>query len=114
MARVIAITTQNRRRDNRRRVMLPALLNGQPVEIEDVSLGGISASSLEILSDEGVALTPGQIATLRLPRDSDQAQTLTLEIVRVSLENGSIGARIVGLDDREYRMIEKLVLGRGL
>ncbi len=137
MAKVVAVTQKERRRDLRRRVDFDGLVNDGPVSVMDISASGVGARVLDTpgpmaVGDEGyeIELIPrgdlgalddgatsqkfvvGSEATLRLLKDGEEVLSITIEIVRFDEEADSLGARFINIDIDQYSIIERLVTGR--
>lgn len=132
MAKVIAVTKKERRRDLRRSVNFDGLVNEGPVSVIDISASGVGAKVLdtpgpfsvgdegyeiEILPNETDDAAPGEFkvgteATLKLLKDGEQILAIGIEIVRFVPDAESLGARFIDISDDQYRIIERLVTGR--
>lgn len=124
MVRIVGLARKNRRRDHRRDVRLAAFLNDFPVEVLNVGLGGMALGVLDTESDakSGPEFVPDsgaapvfvveQDAVLRLVEDDRPSISLGVEIARVSDQESIVAVRFFTLTDEQYRIIERLVLGR--
>lgn len=102
-------TLQDRRFDPRRRSMIPALLDGHPVVVVDLSLGGIGAGAFEILTEDDLAVSAGQAAQLTIPRDGPLAQRLDVLVVRTNEAEGRFAARFIGLNEGQLELVRDLI-----
>ena len=91
--------------------MLEGRLEGHMVAIIDISFGGL-AGAVEFLGKSGWLPEAGSEMGLELAPNSDKARTFAVEIIRVDPVDGQFGARFLGLDDAQYRIIERLMMGR--
>ncbi len=89
--------------------MLPALLDQFPVTVTDISLGGVGSGSLQMLADATMGPGRGQKASLRFLTDEEFAESIEVEITRVSSQRGELGARYLDLTAEQKRFIERLV-----
>ena len=110
MAKVVEVGLKERRRDRRRPVMLEGRLEGHAVAIVDVSFGGL-AGAVEFLGKSTWLPEFGSEMVLELAPNTDKARTFAVEIIRVDTIDGQFGARFLGLDDAQYRFIERLMMG---
>ena len=110
--RMVGRTIKEHRRDKRRSFEIPASLNGVPVLVTDLSLGGVAAGAdaIEIDGETTLDLRPGQCAVLRLPRNGNHSKSFEVEIVRSERREGRVGLRFTALNDDQYRLVEQLVL----
>ena len=113
MSKIVEVSGAERRRDKRRPSFIKASLNGQPITILDVSLGGLGGT-IELHHETGDLPAPGDLATIELEPDSDKAILLTVEVIRADRELGLFGAHIVEMGDSQFRALERLTLGRPL
>ncbi len=99
MVRVIEVGTVERRKHERQPSFMKAEMNGQPITILDVSLGGGGVGGIiELRGDSDSIPEPGEIATLVLQPDSDIPVVLTVEVIRVDRDLNLFGAQIVDMD----------------
>ncbi len=112
--RVIRKHNINNRRDHRRPIEIPAIMNSNVVQVHDISLGGLGASFLELSCDFGYMPRAGDCATLRLSFGEGVEESFKIEIAHCDVENSRFGARFVELNDRQYRIVERLTMGRRL
>ena len=113
MAKVIEVGLEERRRDRRRPIMLEGRLEGHTIAIVDISFGGL-AGAAELLGKSSWLPEAGREMELELAPNSGKARTFTIEIIRVDPVDGQFGARFLGLDDAQYRVIERLMMGRSI
>ena len=121
MGKVIEVGYQERRRDRRREVAIDATLkpsiaarlDGYSIRVLDVSFGGIGG---ELAGDDAAARLPplGAKATLILMPPSGEKIAFRVEVVRRDKDGRGFGARFTTLSDREYRVVERLTMGRPL
>lgn len=132
MAKVVSVIQKERRRDLRRCVNFDGLVNEGPVSVIDISASGVGATVLDTpgplsVGSEGyeIEIVPSQSgvegsarfevgaeATLKLLKDGEEILAICIEIVRFEPDADSLGARFVGIEDDQYRIIERLVTGR--
>ena len=112
--RVIKKDSINSRRDRRRPIEVPALMNSNTVQVHDISLGGLGASFLEISCEFGYMPRAGDEADLRLSFGEGIEETFRIQIAHCDVENSRFGAKFVELNDRQYRIVERLTMGRRL
>jgi hypothetical protein len=109
MSEAISEQRSERRHHRRSRTMLPALLDQCPVTVTDLSRGGIGSGALEMLADNDLLPEKGQRASLRLLDGNDFSDGIEVEIVRVSGERGSLGARYLNLTREQSALIDSLL-----
>ena len=102
-------TAKDRRKTPRSSVMIPALLDQFPVTVTDISLAGLGAGQFEMMIDGELGPARGQHASLRFIDQDDLEDCIKIEIVRVSRQRGSIGARYVSLTAEQERYLKTLV-----
>ena len=102
-------TAKDRRKAPRSSVMIPALLDQFPVTVTDVSLAGLGAGQFEMMIDGELGPSRGQRASLRFIDQDNLEDCIEIEIVRVSRQRGSIGARYVSLTPEQERFLKMLV-----
>ena len=110
MAKVTDIHGKERRRDRRRGVILDGRLDGHPVRVLDVGFGGIQGA-IEISGESEQLPIIGREYRLELD-DGSGTVWFVITVVRVNLGKGLFGAHFTGLDDEQYRNLERLILGR--
>ncbi len=93
--------------------MLEGRLDGHPIKVLDVSFGGIGGA-IEIVG-HGDYQAPAD-ENLRLEIEIGKDQTLIFEVIIVRLMEpaGTFGAQFVSLSDEQFRVLEKLTMGRPL
>ena len=100
-------TTHNeRRRHTRHPSFIKAEMNGQPITILDVSLGGVGGS-IELRGDTDILPEPGEEGTVTLVPDEGDSVMLTVEIVRVDAEAHLFGARIVEMGEEQFEFMKQ-------
>lgn len=110
MARVIGKATLNRRRDLRRERQFPATLEGQSVGVLDISLGGAHLHAPEAtFGDEAGGFSPEQTLHLALPDETDNPVTFQVEVVRTEPDDFGLSVRFIGLTDRQFRLLERII-----
>jgi hypothetical protein len=132
MAKIVAVTHKERRRDLRRPVNFDGLVNDGRITVVDISSSGVGARGLDkggsfSAGDEDYELEirpldsgkskdsdlePGDIAELKVFKEKALVLSIQVEIVRVDKDADSLGARFINIEDGQYRVIEKLVTGR--
>ena len=113
MAKVTNVYGKERRRDRRRDVMLHGRLDGHRVRILNVSFGGVEGA-IEISGESEHLPIIGAEYHLELDDDGAETVRFLITVVRVNMGKGLFGCRFAGLDDNQYRNLERLVLGRSL
>lgn len=123
MGEVVKIGPKDRRRATRRHRSIPVMLDHFLVEVIDLSLTGMGAGTLEIISSCDINIAAGQNVTLRFPHqipyDGDIEFTggggfgpgITVEIVRVADGEARFGARFVDLTHEQARELARLIEG---
>lgn len=109
MTLVAEVPTNDRRKAPRSSVMIPALLDQFPVTVTDISLAGVGAGQFEMMIDGELGPARGQHASLRFIDQDDPEDSIEIEIVRVSRQRGSIGARYVSLTPEQESYLKTLV-----
>ena len=90
-----------RRRHKRSPSFIKAEMNGQPITILDVSLGGVGGT-IELRGDTDILPEPGEDGTVTLLPDDGASITLTVEVVRVDSQAHLFGARIVEMGEEQF------------
>ena len=93
--------------------MLEGRLEGHAVAIVDISFGGL-AGAVEVLGKSSWLPEIGSEMELELVPNSDETRTFAIEIIRVDPVDGQFGARFLGINDAQYRVIERLIMGRSI
>lgn len=134
MIRVIAIKSNERRRDVRRNINLGRAANEGHITFVDISSSGIGAKGLskggalgndeegyqvEILPlDHGkrefTGFVLGQVAEFNVYKDKSQILSILVKIVRYDKLEDRIGARFLNIGDEQFSIIERLVTGRSI
>lgn len=109
----ISHAKEERRRDRRRQIRVEAHLNGERVKVVDISAAGVGGF-LAVHFAGDFASSIGMPARLTLKTPSGTEQEFTVELIRATEGAGLFGARFLGLDDAQYSMVEKLLLGRAI
>ena len=112
MSKIVEVAEVERRRDRRRETLLEGLLQGHPISIVDISLGGLGAAVHFVGHAEDWVPDLGGDASLELLCDSGTVHAFEVEVVRCDPVDGHFGVRFLSLDDRQYNVIERLVMGR--
>ncbi|MEZ5666719.1 MAG: PilZ domain-containing protein [Alphaproteobacteria bacterium] len=100
-----------RRRDRRRPTRLTARIGDLPVEIIDISLGGLGVGVIARAASPR-AFRIGEEYRVVLDVPSYGVLTLSAEVARVNPARAYVGLRLVDLDGQTYRVIERLSIGR--
>jgi len=116
LAKVVDIQSNERRRDRRRSVLVSGRLDGRPVKILDVSLGGVGCA-VEL---QGGDLEDGQdytassegYLTLEVDGRSGNTHRFLVQVTWVNESSGTFGAALGALSDDQFRVLEKLIIGR--
>lgn len=123
MGEVIKIGPKDRRRAKRRPRSIPVMLDDFLVEVTDLSLDGMGAGTLEIISSCDINIAAGQNVTLRFPtqesydgdvefaRNGGFGSAITVEIVRVAKHEARFGARFVDLTESQALELARLIAG---
>ena len=111
VAKVIEIKDDERRRDRRRPVLLPGRLDDKPVKIVDVSLGGVGCA-IELEGGEDCSYESDRDLTLEIDGRSGDTHRFTVRVTWVDERSGTLGAAFGSLSDRQFLILEKLMLGR--
>ena len=116
MAKVVDIQNDERRRDRRRSVLVSGRLDDRPVKILDVSLGGVGCA-VELaggdLEDGQDYIPPGDgYLTLEVEGRSGATHLFLVQVTWVNEEAGTFGAAFGALSDDQFRVLEKLIIGR--
>ena len=112
MSKIVEVADMERRRDRRRETLLEGRLQGHPVSIVDVSLGGLGAAVHFVGHVDGWVPDLGGDSTLELLADSGEVHSFEVEVVRCDPVDGHFGVRFLSLDDHQYGVVERLVMGR--
>ena len=96
-----------RRSHARRSASIKAELNGQPVTVLDISLGGIGGT-VELHGNIQSIPLPGEAATVVLDPEGEAPVALTVELRRVGESLNRFGARIVELSAEQAQAVERL------
>lgn len=113
MARIIDLKQAERRRDRRRETMLEGRLGGHAISIVDVSFGGLGAA-VDFVGQSDWLPEDGEEAKLELLTASGEVHIFDVEIIRSSPIDSHFGARFLRLDDDQYRLVERLMMGRSI
>lgn len=89
--------------------MVPAFLDQFPVTVTDLSLGGLGAGQLEMMIDGELAPKRGDRASLRFVGQDNPEDCIEVEILRLSTQRGSLGARYVSLTPEQERFLKELL-----
>ncbi len=111
MSKTIEVSAAERRRDRRRPTFVKAALNGEPITILDVSLGGFGGT-IELSGNDEALPEVGDLAKLELNPDAPDAVTLSIEVIRCDHDLKLFGAHIVEMSDDQFRRLERLTMGR--
>ncbi|MEM7170234.1 MAG: PilZ domain-containing protein [Pseudomonadota bacterium] len=111
MARVIEVGRVERRRDWRRQILLDALLDGHPIKLVDVSGGGFGAV-FEIEGEGHLLPDQGSKVKMVVFLDGAESESFDIEITRIDPVTGRFGAHLLPMSDRQFKLIERLTLGR--
>lgn len=95
-----------RRKHKRHASFIKAEMNGQPVTILDVSLGGIGGT-IELRGDASDIPRQGDQAQVVLRPDKGGPTTLTVEVVRIEREQNLFGARIVEMGEEQFEFMKR-------
>ena len=112
MSKIVEVSEMERRRDRRRETLLEGRLQGHPISIVDVSLGGLGAAAHFVGHGDGWVPDLGGDLTLELLSHSGEVHGFDVEVVRCDPVDGHFGVRFLSLDDHQYRVVERLVMGR--
>ena len=112
MKQRVSYSSREQRRDQRRAVSIAACLDGQPIEIVDLSLSGVGGGAVELHETESVDLQEGQYAVLEFRGVDDQLVSLNIEIRRVFEETGEFGAVFHDISASDFDAIERLMFPR--
>ncbi len=99
-------TGAERRRHERHASFIKAEMNGRPVTILDVSLGGIGGT-IELRGDTDILPEPSEHGTVTLLPDEGASVTLTVEVVRVDADAHLFGARIVEMGEQQFEFMQQ-------
>jgi hypothetical protein len=111
VAKVIDIQSGERRRDRRRPVLLSGRLDGCAVQVVDVSLGGVGCA-IELESGEDWTSLPESDVILEIDGRSGQTYRFAVRVTWINEDSGTFGATFSALSDVQFRVLEKLTLGR--
>ena len=111
VAKVIDIQNDERRRDRRRPVLLSGRLDGSPVKIIDVSMGGVRCA-IELEGEEDISHESDTDLTLEIDGRSGDTHSFTVRVTWVNERSGTLGAAFGSLSDRQFLVLEKVMLGR--
>lgn len=95
-----------RRRHRRSASFIKAEMNGQPITILDVSLGGVGGT-IELRGDAASMPAPGEQGTVVLRPDAGASVALTVEVMRVDAGEQLFGARIVEMGEAEFAFMQQ-------
>lgn len=107
----IAVGTRNRRRNQR--VAQPTLhfvMGGEEYEARDWGLGGFSATTPGV-ADLGVG-DAIRIDAMLLPDGSCEELNIEARIVRAPPQAADVAVEFMVLDDKAFRLLERLMLHR--
>ena len=111
MAKVIDVQSGERRRDRRRPVLLSGRLNGCAVKVVDVSLGGVGCA-IELESTEDCEPLPESDVTLEIDGRGGETFRFSVRVTWLDEDKGTLGAAFCALSDAQFRLLERLTLGR--
>ncbi len=111
MSRVIEVSQVERRRDWRRQVLLDAVMDGHPVKVLDVGSGGFGAV-LEIEGEGNYLPDVGSKVDIEIAPEAGQFSRFQVEVTRLDPVTGKFGARFRNLTDSQYKIVERMTLGR--
>lgn len=109
---LVGYTRVERRRDRRRPIELAARIGDQTVTIIDISLGGVGMAGATALADRSRSFRHGEQHRILLEVPSYGLLELMVEVARIDGATNALGLRFVGLDLANYRVIERLAIGR--
>ncbi len=113
MVRVTEVGAAGNRRHERRPSFIKAELNGQPISVLDVSVGGVGGT-IELRGDSDSIPESGEMATIVLQPDGTQPVVLTVELIYVDRGLNLFGAQIVEMSDDQFQIIKRLSVGKPL
>lgn len=112
MTQRVTFSTKEQRRDQRRPVAIEASLDGQKVQIVDLSLTGVGGGGVELVETDTLELQEGQYAVLEFHGENNQRVSLNVEIRRVFEETGEFGAVFHDISATDFDAIERLMFPR--
>lgn len=107
----VTVIRKERRRDRRRQLQIEALLEGQPVQLTDLSAAGFGAA-IDATDHQPRDFRVGQRLHLELQLPDGEWLSLPVEVTRPMGENGVVGGVFGQLTDSAYNAIESLLTGR--
>ena len=107
MANATKPQSYERRRHARHPSYIKAELNGQPITILDVSIGGLGGT-IDLRGELDRIPLPGEEATVVLHTDGERSVVLTVELIRVDPERNHFGAQIVEMGDDQFQFLKTL------
>lgn len=112
MKQRVTYSLKEQRRDQRRPVSIDGTLDGQPVQIIDLSLTGVGGGGVELIETDTIELQEGQYAVLEFRGYNDQRVSLDVEIRRVFEDTGEFGAVFHDISATDFDAIERLMFPR--
>lgn len=113
-SRVVGYIDQERRRDRRRAVIMPATLDGQDIRILDIGLSGFGADGAFERHDKTLWPEPGARAELAFTDYKGREVLMLVEIAASDPETGRFGGGFIELSGLAFDVIEDLMLHRDL
>ncbi len=112
MSKIVEVAEMERRRDRRRETLIEGRLQGHPISIVDISLGGLGAAVHFVGHVDGWVPDIGGEANLELLSETGELHAFDVEVVRCDPVDGHFGVRFISLSDEQYRLVERLVMRR--
>jgi hypothetical protein len=113
-SRVVGYIDQERRRDRRRAVIMPATLDGQDIRILDIGLSGFGADGAFERHDKSIWPETGARAELAFTDYKSRDMLMLVEITSADHETGRFGGSFIELSGLAFNVIEDLMLHRDL
>lgn len=107
----IAVGARNRRRNQRAaHPVLHFVMGGEEYEARDWGLGGFAAVTPGV-ADLGIG-DPMQITAVLLPDGSCERLAIEARIVRAPPQAADVAVQFLVLDDKSFRLLERLLMHR--
>ncbi len=108
----ISVIKPEHRRDQRRPVSLRGSVDGERVEVMDLSLGGVGGRFIVRGDSANLNIRQGQYTNLSLTGPDGQQVSVSIQIRRIYYASGKFGAMFTGLSSSDFDAIERLMFPR--
>ena len=109
MRKRTAFSTKEKRRDQRRPVSIAGSLDGAPVDLFDLSFGGLGGRADVRANTAELNFQEGQRVTFTFSGPNNKPVAWKVMIQRVDPRVGEFGATFVGLSSKQFDLIENLM-----